>query len=45
MKSINKKQINFVLSLACLDPQIQITFPLFLGLAALSERVLYDHFV
>ena len=45
MKSITKDQIKEVLNLACLDPGIQINFPLFLGLAALSERVLYDHFV
>ena len=45
MKSITKDQIKDVLNLACLDQGIQITFPIFVGLAALSERVLYDRFV
>jgi hypothetical protein len=45
MKSITKDQIRDVLNLACLEPGIQITFPLFVGLAALSERILYDRFV
>ncbi len=33
------------MNLACVNPIQPITFPLFVGLAALSERVLYDHFV
>jgi len=37
--------VNLVLNLASVIPNQPITFPLFVGLSALSERILYDHFV
>ncbi len=45
MKSISKSQVNIVSKLACLKPDQKISAQLFFGLAALSERVLYDQFV
>lgn len=45
MKSVTKTQVNAVASLACLKPDQKISLQLFLGLAALSERVLFDQFV
>lgn len=45
MKSINKAQVNQIINLAGLTPNMHISFQLFVGLAALSERVLYDQFM
>lgn len=45
MKSISRNQVNQIINLVGLTPQSQINYPLFVGLAALSERVLYDQFV
>lgn len=45
MKSINKKQVDIIVKLADLQPDMRITFQLFMGLAAYAERVLYEHFV
>jgi len=45
MKSINKSQVAMIVELACLKPTDQINLQLFTGLAALSERILFDHFV
>ena len=45
MKSISRAQVNIVTKLACLKPDQKINAQLFFGLAALSERVLYDDFV
>jgi hypothetical protein len=45
MKSINKKQVDILIKLVDLTPDMKINFQLFQGLAAYSERVLYDHFV
>jgi hypothetical protein len=45
MKSINKKQVDLLIKLSDLPSDIKISFQLFQGLAAYSERVLYDHFV
>ncbi len=44
-RSIEQNQINLVTSLACIDESTKINLKLFQGLAALSERVLFDHFV
>ncbi len=45
MKSINKTQVNQVIQLASIKTDQKINLNLFLGLAALSERVLFDQFV
>ncbi|CAF0727855.1 unnamed protein product [Brachionus calyciflorus] len=45
MKSINKSHVNQIINLVGLTQQQTINFQLFLGLAALSERVLYHQFV
>jgi hypothetical protein len=45
MKSISKKQINLIIQMSELSAQHRINFQLFQGLAALSERALYDDFV
>jgi len=44
MKSITKAQYNQIIGLACVPLNTQITFIMFSGLAALSERILYDKF-
>jgi len=44
-KSIEQNHINLVVSLACIDESSKINLRLFQGLAALSERVLFDFFV
>jgi hypothetical protein len=45
MKSITKAQFDRLVELVCLKPSDKINFSLFIGCAALSERILYDHFV
>ena len=45
MKSVNKAQVNQVVQLASIKSDQKISLNLFLGLAALSERVLFDQFV
>lgn len=45
MKSITRAQVGLVSTLVCLKADQKISLQLFLGLAALSERILYDQFV
>ena len=54
MRSINKEQIELIYNLVGINEHhhnhhkeqpFTINFQLFVGLAAFSERILYDHFV
>ena len=45
MKSISRAQVNAIIALVCLKSEQKINLQLFLGLCALSERVLFDQFV